>query len=382
MRVFISALFFLIVLCLATPSSAQEQINLEEFPKDEFFKGNVVSVLDKGDDKREQASEIVQQLRVRILTGAEKNTEITALNNIPSNTANGLVLKGGETIVGVKTVSSVGTTYYIADRYRLNSLGGILIVFLSLVLFFGRIRGLMSILGLAFSILLLVWYVVPHILSGKDPLFVSITGATAIMFVSLYLAHGFKKRTTIALVSTLLTLGLASALAVLFVHVAHLFGTGTEEALYLQLGPLDSVNLRGLLLGGIIIGTLGVLDDITTAQTAAVEELKKANAALTISELYRRGLSIGKEHIASLVNTLALAYAGVSLPLFLLFSLNQTQPFWVILNSESIAEEVVRTLVGSAALTLAVPITTALAAWYFGRVGKRQKKKDLTLARS
>jgi uncharacterized membrane protein len=124
---------------------------------------------------------------------------------------------------------------------------------------------------------------------------------------------------------------------------------------------LQAVNLRGLLLGGIVIGALGVLDDITTTQTAAINEIKRANPRMTRAQLYRSGLSIGREHIASLVNTLALAYAGASLPLLLLFWSDANAPWWVILNSESLVEEIVRTLVGSMTLTLAVPISTWFA---------------------
>ncbi len=153
-------------------------------------------------------------------------------------------------------------------------------------------------------------------------------------------------------------------MAVAAVSFTHLFGMGSEESLFI-LGDLPGISLKGLLLGGIMLGLLGVLDDITTAQSAVVDELKQANQSLSFSELYRRGLSVGREHIASLINTLFLAYAGASLPLFLLFSLNQGQELWMIFNNEMIAEEIVRTLVGSTGLILAVPITTALAAYVF-----------------
>jgi uncharacterized membrane protein len=156
-------------------------------------------------------------------------------------------------------------------------------------------------------------------------------------------------------------------MAIIFVAIGKLFGLGSEEAIYLQLVPLEQLNLQGLLLGGIILGALGVLDDITTAQSAAVDELRKANPALGARELYRRGLSVGTEHITSLVNTLFLAYAGASLPLFILFTIYNDMPLWVTLNSEFIAEEIVRTVVGSVALILAVPITTAAAAAIFSR---------------
>jgi uncharacterized membrane protein len=192
-------------------------------------------------------------------------------------------------------------------------------------------------------------------------------GSFAIVLVSLYLAHGFNKRTSVALLSTILVLFLAIGLSFLFVSATMLHGNGSEEAIYLQINPGQNINLQGLLLGGIILGALGVLDDITTGQAAAVDEIHKANPSLSRKELYKRGLSIGHEHIASLINTLALAYAGVALPLFLLFSLNHAAPFWTLLNSEGVAEEIVRTLVGSTVLVLAVPISTHFAAYFFAK---------------
>ena len=203
---------------------------------------------------------------------------------------------------------------------------------------------------------------------------VSLIGSVGIACTSLYLAHGLNRRTTIALMSTMITLVLSTLLAVAFVHLAKLFGMGAEESVFLQVGTLQQVNLRGLLLGGIIIGALGVLDDITTAQTAAIDELSKANATLGFSELYRAGTSIGREHIASLINTLALAYVGASLPVLLLFSINQEMPWWVIVNSEFVAEEIVRTLVGSSTLLFAVPISTWIAAKTFA-YGKHTNSK-------
>jgi uncharacterized membrane protein len=367
-----ASIFLLGTLAVTAQEEVEVGVNtsIQQFPTDEYARGQVIKVVGREDFDRLKLSEIVQQARVRILSGTEKGKEVIAQNSITTNVKEGFLLNGGESVVIVKTSTVNGVSYYVTDMHRLPSLGMIVAVFIGLVIIFGRLRGAMAITGLAFSILLLVEVVVPQILQGRDPLLVSIGASCAIVFVSLYLAHGFRQRTTIALVSTLITLGLSAALAIFFVKTGRLFGTGTEEALFLQMGSLEAVNLQGLLLGGIIIGTLGVLDDITTAQAAAVEELRNANERLGFRELFRRGISIGNEHIASLVNTLALAYAGVSLPLFLLFTLNQSQPLWVILNSEQIAEEIVRALVGSSALILAVPITTALAAWHFSKKRK------------
>ena len=159
-------------------------------------------------------------------------------------------------------------------------------------------------------------------------------------------------------------------LAVVFVDIAKLFGTGSEDAYFLKIGLLANINLKGLLLGGIIFGAVGVLDDVTTAQTAAVDEISKANKKLGFKDLFSKGISVGKEHISSLVNTLVLAYVGSSFPLLLLFSLNNDVPVWVKYNSEFIVEEVVRTLIGSTTLVLAVPIATFIAAYFISRKSK------------
>ena len=193
---------------------------------------------------------------------------------------------------------------------------------------------------------------------------VGLLGSLAIAFSSMYLAHGFNRRTTVSLIATFITIFIALIMALWAVDITKLFGLGSEEAYYLQAYKLGELDMRGLLLAGIIVGTLGILDDITVSQVSIVEELHDVDKNLSFWDLIRRGLSIGKEHIASLINTLALAYVGVSFPLLLSFSINQGQPLWVVANSEFIIEEVVRTLVGSVTLIIAVPISTFLAAYF------------------
>jgi uncharacterized membrane protein len=197
------------------------------------------------------------------------------------------------------------------------------------------------------------------------------------MFITIYLAHGFSKKTTIALISTFLTLILTGALSTLFVHMTFLSGLGSDDAYALQIGPEAKINFRGLLLGGILIGTLGVLDDVTTGLSASVFELYKANPKISFGQLLKSGLAIGREHISSLVNTLVLAYAGASLPIFLTLVLNPNNyPLWSILNSELIVEEIVRTLAGSIGLVAAVPLTTFLATIYITEFYSKSKKTN------
>jgi len=272
----------------------------------------------------------------------------------------------GEYVVLVTTSSDTGISgTFIMDSFRLLSAFGAFLFFLGLAILFGGRKGALAVLGAALGLGVLVKYIVPSIISGKNPFMVSMIGVAMIAIVSLTISHGWTRRTRIALVATLVTLALSAGISALFVALTRLTGAGTEEAFLLRFGPLSSLNLQGLLLAGIMVGTMGVLDDVTTAQAATVEEIHAANATLNFKELYARGTSVGREHIASLVNTLVLAYAGASLPLFLLFVATRTQPLWVILNQESIIEEIVRTLAGSSALILAVPITTALAAWSY-----------------
>ena len=360
---------FIASVLLFTPAFAfaQNEIPIESIDPgvtsfETFAKGKVTAVL--LDETRESGNIRIrtQELEVEILNGPEKGQRIiiSATNDADAKQQWHSL---NDSVVVSKVVVNDEIQYLIADSYRLPALGILILIFIALAILFAGKKGFTSLLGLAFSILILAKYVAPQILAGTNPILVGLSAAIFIAVIALYLAHGINRNTTIALISTLVTLGIASILASLFVSASKLLGLGSEEAFYLQAGFSEILSLKGLLFAGIIIGTLGVLDDVTTSQVAAVDELRKANPSLSFIELYKRGSNIGKEHIASLINTLVLAYAGASLPLFLLFVVNNTQPLWVILNSEFVAEEIVRTLVGSSALILAVPISTSLAAY-------------------
>jgi uncharacterized membrane protein len=351
-----------------------EETNFEtylatKFPSQGLSLGLVVSV--QNDTSTPFLS---QNIVVQFLTGDMKGQTTTVLSQAVSSstTNNYLQISPGEKVLLARDSleGAANAPYYITDRYRLPALFFAILLFILVAVFFGRIRGLTSIIGLAMSIGVLIGFVVPQILAGHDPLTICLIGAVAIALVSLYLAHGFNKRTTVALCGTIITLVVSALLAILFVSIAKLTGLATDQSFYVELGTNISLNLRGLLLGGIIIGALGVLDDVTIGQAATVYELKDANHDLDPKELYRRAMSVGREHIASLINTLFLAYAGISLPIILyLVAFQNGVPLWFALNSESIAEEIVRTMVGSVGIILAVPITTLLAAWVFGKRG-------------
>ena len=252
--------------------------------------------------------------------------------------------------------NSESSDYNFVDYYRLPYVAVGLTIFIAAVLIIGRRRGAASLVGLIVSIGVIGVMIIPLILAGHDALWVCIAGAFLIAVTSILIAHGFKKRTYISLVCILLLLTLVAIAATLSVSILHLTGLADEAAGMLS----TNIDLSGLLIGGIIIATLGVLDDIVTAQVAIVDELMGANSKLSLQQVYKKAMSVGSEHIAALVNTLALIYAGTALPLILLIS-SHSNNIIVLFNSEYIVTEIIRTIISSLALVLAVPMSTFVA---------------------
>jgi uncharacterized membrane protein len=352
-----------IIILITKTSAINQDLMLTQSAGQDYFTGVVTKIKDASSTDVLGQTYNSQTVEVKLESGRTVEVE----NQMDTGALASQTVKTGETLVLTKLENESGTQYIIADRYRIPAIIIIFGIFFALTIFFGGFKGLTSILGLFFTIFVLIDFVVPHIVSGGDPLKISLVGASIIAFVSIYMAHGLNRRTTIALLGTVISIAIATFMAVFFVDLAKLNGTGSEEALLLNVSSNITINLRGLLLGGILFGVLGVMDDVTTAQSAAIEEIKRAKPDITFQELYKGGISVGKEHIVSLVNTLMLAYIGSSFPLLLLFSLNQGVPLWVTANSEFIIEEVIRTLVGSSALVIAVPLTTLLAAYAFSK---------------
>ena len=263
--------------------------------------------------------------------------------------------------VGDRVFLSVvdGTSYQYSDRDRTVLLLAVALVFAISVIALGRMRGFAALVGLAISLLIILWFIIPAIIAGEDAVLVAMVGGGAIVLVALYLAHGYNPLTHVAAIGAFSALVLTTGLSWLVVSLAQFTGLATEEAFYLLLIP--GFDLSGLLLAGIVLGALGALDDVTVTQASAVWEVRSANESLERRELFDSGLRVGRDHVASSVNTLLLAYAGAALPLLILFSLSN-QPLLAVASSEVVAVEIVRTLVGSIGLVAAVPITTWLAA--------------------
>jgi len=252
------------------------------------------------------------------------------------------------------------TFYNIRDLERGRPMLALAALFMLAVVAFGRWQGVRSLIGLACSFAVIVGFVVPAILEGSSPVPVALVGAMAIMLLSLYLAHGPGRKTTAAVVGTALALGLTAALTAGFVELAALTGLASEDALNASF-QVGGISLRGLLLAGIIIGGLGVLDDVTVSQASLVFELRRADPAAGFTGLTRGALAVGRDHVSATVNTLFLAYAGASLPLLVLF-VSGGEALGTVATTEVMAVEVVRALCGSVGLIAAVPLTTLLAA--------------------
>ncbi len=264
---------------------------------------------------------------------------------------------GDNVILGFDPVTN---SYYYQDRDRMSSLWWLILLFAVTVICLARVRGLLALFAMGGTVLMLVKFIAPSVLDGNDPVLVCVVAAAAIAYFSLYFTHGFSLMTTVALAGTLIALGLTLGISWIFFELAKFSGYSSEEAFVLPF-LAESLDVRGLLLGGTIIAALGALDDVTVTQAATVLELSARNKALSTRQLMMSGLRVGREHIASTVNTLLLAYAGSSIPLLLLFAVSE-QSLGDVANSELIAIELVRTLCGSIGLVAALPITTYLAA--------------------
>jgi uncharacterized membrane protein len=276
-----------------------------------------------------------------------------------------VVYKIGDQLVLTQMKGPQGISYSITDYVRRTPLAILFLIFVVLAVFIGGKRGASSLIGMTLTFALLYFFILPQISNGAHTLLMSTIAAIIIVPSTFFLSHGINKKTLCAILGTFIALILTGALASFFVQQAHLSGFASEEAGYLDVMKKGSIDIKGLLFAGIIIGLLGVLQDITVSQAAVVYQLKKANAKMKFIDLFTHAMDVGRDHIASMTNTLILVYAGASLPLLLLF-INNPLPFSQVVNSEMISQEIVTTLISSIGLIIAVPITTLLTAFIAG----------------
>jgi len=327
----------------------------------ETTRARVTDIIEEGNVDLGNVSQRYQIVRVEPTEGKYQGIPMEMDYGRRQVLSSAVYLKpGDEVLVTIGSRPDGVLTIYFVDFVRVKPLLWLAAIFALAILLISRWKGFRSLLSMAFSLMVIIGYIIPHILSGDDPLRVSIIGSAVLLGVTLYLTYGWNLKTHAAVLSMVLVLLITGLLAGLFVAFTKLTGSGDENALFL-LQMLDTqINLRGLLLGGMIIGALGVLDDLVTTQASAVFELYHANPSLGFRGLFQSAMRIGQDHVAATVNTLVLAYAGASLPMLLMFTLGRGNLGYLV-NFEFVAEEIVRTLVGSLGLISAVPLATGIA---------------------
>jgi len=335
-----------------------------EIAEEEIFQARVLEIVDERTSTREDGSASIQQkLKLKGLEGSWEDKEFVFDGTQYDVVAVNQYKVGNKVVVTYTTDVEGNDVFYVIDYVRQGTLYWLALLFAVVVIVVGRLKGLRALIVLVLTFVIILKFIIPRILAGNNPLLISIIGSLAIMVLAIYITEGLKRTSTIAVVSIFISLVITGLLSVWFTAITKLTGFAGDEAIYLTSLAGGQLNFKGLLLAGIIIGALGVLDDVVISQVSLIRELRGINPLLPKMQIYRKAMKVGVSHMSAMVNTLFLAYAGASLPLLILFSIKEP-PFLTfnqILNNEMIATEIVRTLTGSIGLVLAIPIATLLA---------------------
>lgn len=347
-------IIFLVLLSLFFTREAEAQ----SIVRSELLDGVVVSI-----ENQETDGEGVQQqtIEVKITSGDLTGQMVTMTSGDYAGVHIPVYEVGDRLVIRYEVNESGVPSFQIQDYVRRTPLAWLFVIFVALSILIGGKHGVRSLLGLAVSFVVIFSFILPQIAEGRNPAFVAVVGGTIIALVSFYISHGVNKKTTAAVVGTFFAFIVTAIIAQIFINWSSLSGFASDESLFLQIAKGDLINIRGLILAGVIIGALGVLDDVTISQASIVQELKYADPTLTGRQLFVRAMRVGRDHIASLVNTLVLVYTAGALPLLLLY-MDSSISLSQFINYEIVAEEIIRTLTASIGLILAVPITTLIAA--------------------
>jgi uncharacterized membrane protein len=327
----------------------------------QMLRGQVLEVLEEGMLGEGEFQQPYQILRVRLTDVPLKGQEVQVEHGTLNLTSQSRLFRQGDRVMVQRTRTAEGGDFFmVTDLVRTGPLLWLTLFFVGATLLVSGWQGVRSLAGMAFSLLVIVAFIVPQILAGRSPIIVAVLGSVVMMGASLYLVYGWQRKTHVAVAGLFASLILTGLLALWSVNWTRLSGFGAEEAGFLRIAGFQ-LDPRGLLLAGIIIGSLGALDDVAIGQSSTIFQLARANAQLGWRALFRHGMVVGRDHIAAMVNTLLLAYVGASLPFLLLFSV-YAEPLAFTLNREIIAEEIVQTLVGSLGLLAGVPLTSLIAA--------------------
>jgi len=323
----------------------------------------VVALLDPNrPDPRVDGVGFLPDARVLVLEGPDAGREVEAYLQGPGGQQDNGGYRVGEDVLVTSTLTAEGGTFLsVTDRWRLPQLAILGLIFAVAVVVAGGWRGLRALFALALTFAVVVRILVPLIVQGVPPIPVAVVLGTLVTILTVGLTEGFSRASVAAILGTSGALALTALLAAATIAATSFSAAVGNELVYLQTAPGVGLDLRGLLLAAFIFGGIGVLDDVTVTQAAAVEELGD-HAGLRGRRLFASAYNVGRSHIAATVNTLFLAYLGASLPLIVLFALSG-QPASLLVNGELVAIEIVRALVGSLGIVAAVPFTTLIAVW-------------------
>lgn len=363
----IKGLLTLAIVLGLLPVSVDAQVN--QTSKETAFEARVIEVLEQRQSSDLRSNYAVQQrLKLIGLSGDMKNREFEFNGMTEVEVFGAREYKKGDRVLVQQSIDPDGQdVYYVVDFVRRPYLYLLAIIFVLIVIITSKMKGFRALISLIISFAIIMQAIVPLILLGWPPLPVGIAGSIVIFIFMVYLTEGFNKKSHLSIAAIAISLTVVGLLSVIITYAARFNGTEQEETMFLLGITQQALNFKGLLLTGILIGTLGVLDDIIIGQVQAVIQIKKANPFLNARKVFSMAMEIGNSHMGSMVNTLFLAYAGASLPLILLFSIKQPpfMSFSQVINNEMIATEIVRTLLGSIGIALAMPIATYLAAKYY-----------------
>ena len=362
---------FALLAAIAGRRSPEEQLAELAPGESEMLRAEVVEILDEGTMWQGEFEQPYQDLRLEIISGPLKGEVADVEYGLLGFTSQNRMFRVGDRVLVERTRTLDNEDIFlIADYVRLGPLFWLTLLFIVAIVLLSGWQGVRSLVGVGISLLVIVGFIVPQILAGRNPFVVALLGSAVMMGLSLYLVYGWRRKTHVAVAGLFLSLVVTGLLAFWSVNITRLSGYGAEEAGFLQVAGVQ-LDPRGLLLAGIMIGALGALDDIAVGQSSAVFELSRANPGLDWRALFGHGMIIGRDHLAAMVNTLLLAYVGAALPLLLMFSV-YSEPLGMTLNREIIAEEIVRTLVGSLGLLAGVPLTSIIAAL----VAQKRRRSD------
>lgn len=340
--------------------------------KEEIINGKILSIIAEEETTFDNREYLSQTLQVELTNGTVKNHIATIETSLTPKYQDAKYQKGDKVLVGYMNGGENNKAFYIISYARTTPLIVLVALFIVLSFIVARRKSLYALAGMGVSLLILIAFVLPSLINGSNPLLTSIIGLTVMTPALYFISNGVNLKSTIAVASTIITLSITAFFAIIFVNAMNLSGITFEEVetlLYIHDGNFD---MQGILLAGILLGALGVVDDVTITQSSVTEQLYNTNKKLSRKELIGTSMSVGRDHISSIINTLILVYVGSSLATLLLFT-EFPRPLLVLINSEIVLIPIVVALIGSIGLILSIPITTVLSAVIFTRNSHKAK---------